>query len=215
MKIKEISELLPEGMTPETLEKISQVVKTVIDKEVANKFKLLESKVYAFLRTNIESLKEQAKKELEIENDVIRKAEILDEMKALMSLEIGSDDENSALSRTLKDSMELEEELKTVTEELNKVMLANEKLTRSLELSKKENSTLAESVDEFKKLNEEVEARVKLLEEDKKPSGKALILSRGNDVVNETKSDVSDNPFLTEDSIRLGVGKTLKAKGAQ
>lgn len=218
MKIKDLSTLLPEGITPETLDKISKVIQTAIDGEVASRFKILESKVFAFMRTNIESLKEQAIKELEVENDSLRKAAVLDEMKALMSLEIGSDDEDSAVSRSMKDNLELEEELKTVTEELNKVMLANEKLARSLELSKKENSSLESTKTKLEESVKETQERIKLLEEEKAPSGDALILSRGNDVVTgdkKEKSGVSDNPFLTEEVLHLAAPKkTLKAQGA-
>ena len=49
-KIKSIAELLPEGLTEETVNQIAELVDVVIKEEVNDRVKLLESKVKGFLR---------------------------------------------------------------------------------------------------------------------------------------------------------------------
>ena len=49
-KFDDISQLLPEGLTEETVTEIASLVNDVISEEVENKVKDLENKVHGFLR---------------------------------------------------------------------------------------------------------------------------------------------------------------------
>ena len=60
-KFDSISELLPEGLTEETVEEIAALVSTVISEEVEAKIKNLENKVHGFLRLKIEEVNESLK----------------------------------------------------------------------------------------------------------------------------------------------------------
>ena len=64
-----ISDLLPEGLDESTLGQIAQLVARKIEEEVKSQIGDLTVKVTSFIRGNIERLKEQAVKELELENE--------------------------------------------------------------------------------------------------------------------------------------------------
>ena len=53
-KFDSISQLLPEGLTEETVSEIATLVNEVISEEVENKVKDLENKVHGFLRMKID-----------------------------------------------------------------------------------------------------------------------------------------------------------------
>jgi len=72
--LEQIAKLLPEGLTESMVESIATLVHQKIEEEVNAKTEALTVKVKAFLRGQIDSLKEQAIKELELENDTFRNA---------------------------------------------------------------------------------------------------------------------------------------------
>ena len=55
-KFDNISKLLPEGLTEDTVSEIATLVGEVITEEVENKVKDLENKVHGFLRMKIDEL---------------------------------------------------------------------------------------------------------------------------------------------------------------
>ena len=58
--IKNIADILPEGLDESTVEQIFQLVDSTINEQVAEKIGLLEARVTAYIRTKIDDLKEQA-----------------------------------------------------------------------------------------------------------------------------------------------------------
>ena len=109
-KFDNISELLPEGLTEDTVGEIATLVSDVISEEVENKIKDLENKVHGFLRMKIDEIKGQALTELEQENDTFKNARVFESLKALMSLELNNDDEDNAVSQTKREFAEVQEE---------------------------------------------------------------------------------------------------------
>ena len=91
-KFDDISKLLPEGLTEETVSEIANLVGEVISEEVANKVKDLENKVHGFLRMKIDEVKDHAIAELEQENETYKNARIFESLKALMALELNGSD---------------------------------------------------------------------------------------------------------------------------
>ena len=62
--IKNIADILPEGLNESTVEAIFEMVDSTINEQVDEKIGLLEAKVSAYLRSKIDQLKDQALTEL-------------------------------------------------------------------------------------------------------------------------------------------------------
>ena len=126
--LNNIAEILPEGLDESTVEAIFGLVDSTINEQVEEKIGLLEAKVNAYLRTKIDQLKEQALAELSEENEVYRNARLFESVRTLMALELTTDDEDSALSEMTNQHGELQEEFDVLTEQVNSLVLENDKL---------------------------------------------------------------------------------------
>ena len=56
--VKNIADILPEGLDESTIQSIFEMVDSTINEQVSDKISLLESKVNAYLRTKVDQLKE-------------------------------------------------------------------------------------------------------------------------------------------------------------
>ena len=88
-----VAEYLPEGLDESTLEKVSELVAVIIEQRVEEQVSDLSTKVQSFIRGNIEKLKEQALKELELENDTFRNAQMFETVRSMFALENNNQDE--------------------------------------------------------------------------------------------------------------------------
>jgi len=200
-KFDDISQLLPEGLTEETVSEIATLVSDVISEEVENKVKDLETKVHGFLRMKIDEVKTHALAELEAENEVFKNARLFESLKALMALELNSDDEDNAVSQTRKEFDEVQEENDVLVQELNSALTECSKLENTLRVISDKN-TLLEG--EKRDLSE---AFVALEESAKLPfksNEKAVIISDDVDSEildndNNTVETQSRNEFINED----------------
>ena len=118
-KFDDISQLLPEGLTEETVTEIASLVNDVISEEVENKVKDLENKVHGFLRMKIDEVKDHAISELENENETYKNARIFESLKALMALELNSKDDDTAVSQMRNEFEEIQEENGVLIRQLN------------------------------------------------------------------------------------------------
>ncbi len=96
--LKDIASILPEGLDESTVEAIFELVDSVINEQVGEHIGLLEAKVTAFLRTKIDSIKDQALTELSEESEVFHNARLFESVRTLMSLELNAEDEEGAIS---------------------------------------------------------------------------------------------------------------------
>jgi ABC-type phosphate transport system auxiliary subunit len=129
-KLKNIADILPEGLDESTVEAIFQLVDATINEQVEEKIGLLEAKVSAYLRTKVDQLKEQALTELSEENEVFRNARLFESVRTLMALELNNGDEDNALSEMTSQHGELQEEFDVLTEQVNKLVVENEKASK-------------------------------------------------------------------------------------
>lgn len=206
MDIKSIAELLPDGLTEETVDNICNLIDSVIKEEVQNKYNILTAKVNAFLRTKIDSIKEHALSELAEENPLYRNAVLFEEVKSMLSLEIADKQKDNAVAK-------VEEQVKTVEEE-------NALLLEQLEAAAAQIADLQSKVKEksnkvkvYKtKLEEMANINIKLLEEKKELIAESDLEFKGSDVAviqaREMKSTVKEgtkvsNQFLTEGVMAL------------
>ncbi len=209
--MKKITELLPKDLSPEAVKEITTFIQEVIDTEIANEMAVLEAKVAAFLRQNIELLKEQAIKELELTDPTYRNAKVFETIKDVMCLELGTDDEESSLSNVIKETKQMESEIEVITKELHKVIGENEKLSKLNKILTDKNKLTESKLNETKTVHENLTHKIKQLNEDKniretkKPfnsTEKALVIGGGNGKGHET-SPQYDNPMLNEDVMKL------------
>ena len=81
-----VAHYLPEGLDEDTLSKVSELVSVIIENRVEERVSDLTTKVNSFIRGNIEKLKEQAIKELELENEVFRNAQMFETVRSMFAL---------------------------------------------------------------------------------------------------------------------------------
>jgi hypothetical protein len=199
-KVKNIAELLPEGLSEDTINHIATLVDLVIKEEVNERVKLLESKVKGFLRMEIQSIKEHALRELQEESEVYRNAQLFESIKSLMALELNSSDEQSAIAEVVREQSEVEEENSVLVEELNSAMKQIQKLDRTISILSKKNQALTEQAEqlvlEVETLNEQSTLPFK-------SSEKAVIIAEEMENTSSKKVSKVNNQFLTEGVMAL------------
>jgi DNA repair exonuclease SbcCD ATPase subunit len=204
-KLTNIVDLLPEGLDESTVEKIFKLVDSTINQQVEERVTLLEAKVNAFLRTKIDQLKEQAITELTEESEVFRNAKLFESVRTLMSLELNTKDEVNMVSEMKDQHSEMEQEVTVLTEQLNKVILENEKLQNTIKilnnkvhLSESKTKTLEKGKI---RLEEKVQNLQAVIDEPFASSEKAIMISEANRPV-ENKNEFL-NQFLSPEAMKL------------
>lgn len=199
-EVKTIAELLPQGLSEETVTQIAELVDSVIKEEVNERVKLLEAKVKGFLRMEIQSIKEHALRELQEENEVYRNAQLFESIKSLMSLELGQKDEDRAIAQVVREQSEVEEENGVLIEELNSAVKQVEQLERTIRILSKKNKALEEQtaqlVGEVEQLTEQTTLPFK-------SSEKAIIIAEEMKNTPVKKESKVSNQFLTEGVMAL------------
>ena len=199
-KIKSIAELLPEGLTEETVTQIAELVDSVIKEEVNNRVTLLEAKVKGFLRMEIQTIKEHALKELQEESTVYRNAQLFESIKSLMALETTDQDENRAISSVIKEQQQIEEENTVLVEELNSAVTRVQELERAVKILSKKNKALQEQTIY---LEGEVENLTEQTTLPFKTSEKAVIIADEMEHTPAKKQSKANNQFLSESVMAL------------
>lgn len=204
-KLTNIVDLLPEGLDESTVEKIFKLVDSTINQQVEERVTLLEAKINAFLRTKIDQLKEQAITELTEESEVFRNAKLFESVRTLMSLELNTKDEVNMVSEMKDQHSEMEQEVTVLTEQLNKVILENEKLQNTIKilnnkvhLSESKTKTLEKGKI---RLEEKVQNLQAVIDEPFASSEKAIMISEANRPV-ENKNEFL-NQFLSPEAMKL------------
>ena len=206
-KIKNIADILPEGLDESTVEAIFGLVDSTINEQVEEKIGLLEAKVNAYLRTKVDQLKEQALTELSEESEVFRNARLFESVRTLMALELNSDDEEGALSEMTSQHGELQEEFDVLTEQVNSLVRENEKLQNTVKVLDSKVSITENTVEELEgqkaQLLEEVENLEAASDEKFNSSERAVVVSRADQEINEEKRTSFDNEFLNDEVMKF------------
>lgn len=204
--LEQIAKLLPEGLTESMVESIATLVHQKIQEEVNAKTDALTVKVKAFLRGQIDSLKEQAIKELELENDTFRNAQLFESVRAIFATELTSDDEVTAVNLLASEQELVENKLQVLAGELDKSLNENIKLKKLLKVVSDKNTRLEESLTEQKQnLAESRATRAMRLSDTAEVVSKETFQRQGKKL--EERKEVArhdgGNQFLTEDVLRL------------
>lgn len=204
--LKNIANILPDGLDESTVQSIFELVDSTINEQVAEKVGLLEAKVNAYLRTKVDRLKEQALAELSEESEVFRNARLFESVRTLMALELNTDDEDNALSEMTSQHGELQEEFDVLTNQLNALVIENEKLQGTVKVLNDKVSIQENAVEELEshkvQLLEEVENLVAARDEAFASSEQAVVVSQADVEINESKTHTG-NEFLTDEVMKF------------
>lgn len=204
--LEQIAKLLPEGLTESMIESIATLVHEKIAEEVNAKTDALTVKVKAFLRGQIDSLKEQAIKELELENDTFRNAQLFESVRSLFVTELNPEDEVNAINLMALDQQNMENKLEVIAGELDKSLKENVQLKKLLKVVSDKNDRLEENLKEHKQnLAESRASRSMKLSDTAEVVSKETFQRQGKKL--EERKEVArhdgGNQFLTEDVLRL------------
>lgn len=203
-KVNKLVELLPEGLGEATINKIAELVNSTIQEEVAKVQKDLESKVFGFLELKKTEIKEAALKELQLENKQYRSLQLLEALKTCFALESSEEDTNKAVSTIAASNTKLDEKVKFLESEFEKVIEENKKITTQNKVLTDRNTQLAEKVKRFsRKVVGLTESVAEISNRQPKPfksSEKALVLNNKEEV---DVGESSSNPFINEDVLRI------------
>ena len=185
-----IAEYLPEGLDESTLAKVSELVAVIIDQRVEEEVNDLSTKVQSFIRGNIEKLKEQAIKELELENETFRNAQMFETVRSMFALENTNQDEINGLDALASLGEQQEEKNEALLRQVDKLLKENVNLKRQSKVSNDKNQKLEESLEVVKQemvnLQESTKAERKLSET-------ALVISEDNFEVEEADEKLNEN----------------------
>jgi chromosome segregation ATPase len=206
--IKNIADILPEGLDESTVEQIFQLVDSTINEQVAEKIGLLEARVTAYIRTKIDDIKEQALTELSEESEVYRNARLFESVRTLMSLELNTDDQDNALSEMTGQYGELQEEFDVLNSQLASIVEENQRLENTVRVMDKKvsiaESTASELETEKAQLLEEVENLEAAKDEAFVSSEKAVVVSKADLEINEERTQRNkSNEFLTDEVMKF------------
>jgi hypothetical protein len=148
-----ISDLLPEGLDEVTLDKVAALLASKIDEEVKAQIGDLTNKVTSFIRGNVEKLKEHAVKELELENETFRNAQLFETVRSMFAVENTAEDELNGINALAGISEAQEQKITVLATELDKLVKENVRLRKAGKLLSEQNVALKESV---AKINETV-----------------------------------------------------------
>lgn len=202
-KVTKIAELLPEGLSESAIEDIAELFNVILAEQVQEKVKLLEAKTHSFIRAQIDILKDQAQRELQLENKEYRNANLVESIKECFAFELTKDDEESAAGKMLTEQTQLTQENDLLVEELAQ-------LTEQNKTSARLNKALSAQVKVLKREKEHLEEENKNLEAslgDFNTSERAVVVSEElgthTSEVKETVKAGQDNEYLTEGVMAL------------
>jgi len=207
-KINQISELLPEGLSESSVNEIGELMEGVIAEQVSEKAKSLEAKVNSFIRFKIDEIKEQALRELELENETFKNARLFEAVRDIMTLELNGDDEDRAVGQSLLQQDELQEEVNVLTGELQKAVNEYTRLEKTvkilndkLQLVVDDNDQLVEDINI---LNEEVSSLEESSTKPFKSSEQAVVIAENMSPDAPQKADPQEgNEFLTPEVMKF------------
>jgi uncharacterized protein YihD (DUF1040 family) len=201
-KINDISQLLPEGISEETIVEIANVMQSLIEERVQEEVSDLTDKVFAYLSMKRQQIQEAALEELHESNDVYRDAAKFRELMGFMSVEFRPEYIDAESERRLSEAGELVQDNEVLARELSESLKEQERLAKTIQLleskvSKRESeiSTLTESVQTL------VEEKETMLFESTEQA--VVVTNNVDEEVEDEPLESMGNQFLTEEMLKL------------
>lgn len=208
-KIEDITQLLPEGITEETIVEIAGVMQELIEQRVQEEVGELTDKVFAYLSMKRQQIQEAALEELHESNDVYRDAAKFRELMGYMAIQHRPEYIDAESERRLSEASELVEDNEVLARELSESLREQERLAKTIQLLE---SKVSKREREIESLNESVHSlneSVQNLAEEKE----AMLFESTEQAVvvtNNVDEEVEDEPlesmgnqFLTEEMLKL------------
>jgi len=148
--IDSVAQYLPEGLDEDTLQKVSELVAVIIENRVEERVSDLSTKVQSFIRGNIKKLKEQALKELELENETFRNAQMFETVRSMFALESTNQDELNGMDVLASLGEQQEEKNKALLRQVDKLLKENVNLKRRAKVSNDKTTKLEEALHSVK-----------------------------------------------------------------
>jgi hypothetical protein len=185
-----MAEHLPEGLDESVLVKLSELCADYVEQRVEEEVSDLSTKVQSFIRGNIEKLKEQAIKELELENETYRNAQMFETVRSMFVLETTNQDEMNGMNALASLGEQQEEKNQALLRQVDKLLKENVNLKRQTKVSNDKNQKLEESL---AAVRHEVESIQESANAERKLSETALVISEENFEVKETDEKLNEN----------------------
>lgn len=185
-----VAQYLPEGLDEGTLEKVSELVAVIIEQRVEERVEDLTTKVQSFIRGNIEKLKEQAIKELELQNETFRNAQMFETVRSMFVLENTSQDEINGMEALASLGEQQEEKNEALLRQVDKLLRENVSLKRKSKVTQDKNTKLEESL---QTIQTQVEDLRESASAERKLSDQALVISEDNFEVKEADARLNEN----------------------
>ena len=200
--IENLAGLLPEDLTEHAVDEIAQLVDSVITERVSTEVDGLITQVNAFLRMKVDEIKDYALQELKQDEDFVRNGQIYENMKVMMSMELNSNDRDNAITDLVNVNEESQENISTLTKEVERLMEENDKVISIAEALTDKVELLENQKHELK---EEAENLVESQQLPFESSEKAVMVSRSEDgpVAAENEEVQNINEFLTPEVMRF------------
>ena len=185
-----VAEYLPEGLDESTLEKVSELVAVIIEQRVEEQVSDLSTKVQSFIRGNIEKLKEQAIKELELENETFRNAQMFETVRSMFALENTHQDELNGMEVLASLGEQQEEKNQALLRQVDKLLKENVNLKRQSKVTNDKNQKLEEAL---QTIQGQMESLQESTDAERKLSETALVVSEDNFKVKEADEKLNEN----------------------
>ena len=201
-KIEDIAQLLPEGITEETITEIAGVMQGLIEERVQEEVSDLTDKVFAYLSMKRQQIQEAALEELHESNDVYRDAQRFRELMGFMAVEFRPEHVDAESEKRLAEASELVEDNEVLARELSESLKEQERLAKTIQLLESKVSKREREIDS---LNESVNT----LAEEKETmlfefTEQAVVVTNNVDEeVEDQKLESIGNEFLTEEMLKL------------
>ena len=201
-KIDNIADLLPEGITEETVLEIASVMQDLIEQRVQEEVSELNDKVFAYLSMKRQQIQEAALEELHESNDVYRDAQRFRELMGYMAVEFRPEYVDAESEKRLSEATELVEDNEVLARELSESLREQERLAKTIQLLE---SKVAKRDRDIQSLNESV---VNLTEEKEtmlfESTEQAIVVTNNVDEeVEDEQLESIGNQFLTEEMLKL------------
>tara|TARA_B100000900_G_scaffold288211_1_gene247227 strand:- start:926 stop:1579 length:654 start_codon:yes stop_codon:yes gene_type:complete len=185
-----MAEHLPEGLDENVLGKMSELCADFVEQRVEEEVSNLSTKVQSFIRGNIEKLKEQALKELELENETFRNAQMFETVRSMFALETTNQDEMNGMTALATLGEQQEEKNEALLRQVDKLLKDNVNLKRQAKVANDKNQKLEEAL---QTVHNEMESLQESANAERKLSETALVISEENFEVKESDEKLNEN----------------------
>jgi len=197
-KVKDIADLLPEGMSEELITEIAKVMQDVISERIDDEMDVLTHKVHAFLRHQMDTIQEAALDELSESHEIYRDAQALKDIKSILSFEIEREDIDPIVSQVNEDITKVHDNNDILVQELSESIKDNQRLERVIANLEDKMISLNEGLNQLQGDNNSLREE---LNSDFESTEKAIIIRENVDdnAKDETYTIENSNPFLTDE----------------